>query len=206
MFDELLGSTSQSPAFTSFLQKSINLSIFDNLLFNGLSSYHTLPLVRIDTTRLSLNQKKIAMSLTVKKYLELPEGTTIALNKESFVVKGFGEIDGRREPVLVNVADGARLYGGLYVAHLMRIDSSVEVLGDPYEYFIENSHIPVIRAQSSLSDFDVLMQMSIDELGYPDDLFYCSERESGRPEHPLKDQYYLIMWEFYQDFRRILHP
>lgn len=189
MFDELLGSTSQSPVFISFLQKSINFSIFDNLLFNGLSSYHTLPLVGIDTTRLSLNQKKIAMSLTVKKYLELPEGTTIALNKESFVVKGFGEIDGRREPVLVNVADGARLYGGLYVAHLMRIDSSVEVLGDPPEYEVPFGAIPVIRQALASTDIDSLMLMSIEELGSPGDLFFCPELETGRIDHASKNDY-----------------
>lgn len=129
------------------------------------------------------------MSLTVKKYLELPEGTTIALNKESFVVKGFGEIDGRREPVLVNVADGARLYGGLYVAHLMRIDSTVEVLGDPPEYEVPFGAIPIIRGDASAREIDALMNISIDDLGYPDDLFYCPEIETGRLEHVVAVKY-----------------
>jgi hypothetical protein len=136
-----------------------------------------------------LNEKKIAMSLTVNKYLELPEGVKISLNKESFVVKGFGEIDGRREPVLVNVVDGARLYGGLYVAHLMRIDSTVEVLGDPPEYEVPCGAIPIMRASSASNDLEDLMQMPIERLGYPSDLFYCSETETGRLEHVAKAQY-----------------
>jgi hypothetical protein len=136
------------------------------------------------------------MSLSVKKYLELPEGATIALNKESFVVKSFDEIDGRREPVLVNVADGSRLYGGLYVAHLMRIVSSADGMVDPPEYLLPlmARAIPIMRASSSSPDLDDLTQMSIQELGDPGDLFYCTEIETGRLEHVTALQYMAYLY------------
>ncbi len=116
------------------------------------------------------------MSISMKQYLELPKGAVLAMNKDSYVVSGFVDEMELREPVLVNCQTGERLSGAIYITHLLWIESL------PDGVVIEAE--PVCdQNQAAVSAFDD-MTLSIEELGEPGELFYCSEMMTGWVQNP----------------------
>jgi len=116
------------------------------------------------------------MSISMKQYLELPKGAVLAMNKDSFVVSGFIDEMELREPVLVNRQTGERLSGAIYITHLLRIES----LPDGCELPANDVCVQTEQASPLLDE----MTLSIQELGEPSDLFYCSEVMTGWVQNP----------------------
>lgn len=110
------------------------------------------------------------MPISHSQFYALPEGAEIAAMKKRFKVSHREVREGIEEPVLVDIESGERLFGAIYICHLMHPERNVGEALDPVvaapelsEMDTEIIELPVVPVYDPLSDVDHYPSPSVGE-------------------------------------------
>lgn len=85
------------------------------------------------------------MPISHSQFYALPEGAEIAAMKKRFKVSHREVREGVEEPVLVDIESGERLFGAIYICHLMHPERNV---GEVLDSVVATPELSVVDTQS----------------------------------------------------------
>lgn len=121
------------------------------------------------------------MNIKTKKFLSLRPSDKVHAMRKTFEVTGIDLESNHQEPILIDVATGQRLYGAMYIVHLMDFEQnaqSEEMPSQPTPSLPEQSESALIASLDN--ELDNLAYLPPDAFGVIDEFIYVPELLIGR--------------------------